>query len=57
MLTYVVTLIACLFKVTIVIAVCFNLKIKQFNMVNVFVNIKRDSRSVLVTYKLLNRFK
>jgi hypothetical protein len=57
MLTYITTLVACLFRVTIAIAVCFNLKIKQFNIVNTFVNIKRDLHSVLVAYKLLNRFK
>jgi hypothetical protein len=57
MLTYVITLIACLFKVVIVITAYFNLKIKQFNIVNVFVNTKRDPHSVLVAYKLLNRFK
>jgi hypothetical protein len=56
-LTYAATLTACLFRVIIVIAAYFNLKIKQFNIVNVFVNIKRDLYSVLVAYKLLNRFK
>jgi hypothetical protein len=57
MLTYIITLIACLFKVIIAITACFDLKIEQFNVINVFVNIKRDLRSVLVAYKLLNRFK
>jgi ribosomal protein L23 len=57
MLTYITTLVACLFRVAIAITAYFNLKIKQFNVVNVFVNTKRDSRSVLVAYKLLNRFK
>jgi hypothetical protein len=57
MLTYATTLTARLFRVIITIAVCFDLKIKQFNIVNVFMNTKRDSRSVLVAYKLLNRFK
>jgi hypothetical protein len=57
MLTYITTLIARLFKVIITITVCFNLKIKQFNIVNIFINIKRDPRSVLVAYKLLDRFK
>jgi hypothetical protein len=46
-----------LFKVTIAIVTCFDLKIKQFNMVNAFVNVKRDLYSVLVAYKLLDRFK
>jgi hypothetical protein len=57
MLTYIITLTACLFKVIIAVTACFNLKIKQFNVVNVFVNTKRDLYSVLVAYKLLNRFK
>jgi hypothetical protein len=57
MLTYTATLTAYSFRVTIAVAVCFNLEIEQFNVVNVFVNAKRDSRSVLVAYKLLNRFK
>jgi hypothetical protein len=56
-LTYITTFAACLFRVTIAVAAYFNLKIKQFNIVNVFVNAKRDSYSVLVAYKLLNRFK
>jgi hypothetical protein len=57
MLTYTTTFIAYLFRVIITITVCFNLKIKQFNIVNVFINIKKDLRSVLVAYKLLDRFK
>jgi hypothetical protein len=56
-LTYATTLAAYLFKVTIAIAAYFNLKIKQFNMVNTFVNIKRDPYSVSMAYKLLDRFK
>jgi hypothetical protein len=57
MLTYIITLIACLFRVIIVIIACFNLKIKQFNIVNIFVNAKRNPRNILVAYKLLNKFK
>jgi hypothetical protein len=57
MLTYIITLIARLFKVIIAVTACFNLKIKQFNIVNVFVNTKKDLYSVLVAYKLLYRFK
>jgi hypothetical protein len=57
MLTYIIILIACLFRVIITITACFNLKIKQFNVINIFINIKRDLYSVLVAYKLLNRFK
>jgi hypothetical protein len=55
--TYIITLIACLFKVAIAVTACFNLEIEQFNIVNVFMNTKRDPRSVLVAYKLLDRFK
>jgi hypothetical protein len=57
MLIYIITFIAYLFKVIITITVCFNLKIKQFNIINIFVNIKRDLCNVLVAYKLLNKFK
>jgi hypothetical protein len=57
MLTYITIFVACLFKVVIAITACFNLKIKQFNIVSVFVNTKKDLRSVLMAYKLLNRFK
>jgi hypothetical protein len=57
MLTYITTLTARLFRVIIAVAVCFNLKIKQFNIVNVFINTKRDLHSVLVAYKLPDRFK
>jgi hypothetical protein len=57
MLTYIITFAACLFRVTIAVAARFNLKIKQFNIINVFVNAKKDLRSVLVAYKLLDRFK
>jgi hypothetical protein len=56
-LTYVTTLAACLFRVIIAVAACFDLEIEQFDVVNTFVNTKRDLRSVLVTYKLLDRFK
>jgi hypothetical protein len=57
MLTYIATLIACLFKVIITITACFNLEIKQFNIINVFINTKRNPHSVLVAYKLLDMFK
>jgi hypothetical protein len=57
MLTYITTLTARLFKVIIVVIACFNLKIKQFNIINTFVNTKRDLHSVLVAYKLSDKFK
>jgi hypothetical protein len=57
MSTYITTLITCLFRVIIAIAAYFDLKIKQFNIINIFVNTKKDSHSVLIAYKLLDRFK
>jgi hypothetical protein len=57
MLTYITTLTAYLFRVIIAVTAYFNLKIKQFNIINIFINIKKDSHNVLVAYKLLNRFK
>jgi hypothetical protein len=57
MLTYITILAACLFRVIIAITAYFNLKIEQFNMINVFINTKKDPCNVLVAYKLLNRFK
>jgi hypothetical protein len=57
MLTYITTLAACSFKVAIAVAARFDLEIKQFNVVNTFVNAKRDPRSVSVAYKLPDRFK
>jgi hypothetical protein len=35
----------------------FNLEIKQFNIINIFINIKRDSNRPIVIYKLLDSFK
>jgi hypothetical protein len=39
------------------IATRFDLKIKQFDIVNAFINIKKDARSALITYKLPDGFK
>jgi hypothetical protein len=50
-------LVACLFRITTTLAAYFNLEIKQFNIVNVFINTKRDTRSTLVATYLLNSFK
>jgi hypothetical protein len=42
--------IARTFKIIIALATYFNLKIKQYNVINIFINIKRDLDSVLVIY-------
>ncbi len=39
------------------LATHFDLEIKQFDVINVFVNTKRDQCSTLVACKLPNRFK
>ena len=41
LLTYIATLVACSFKIFIAIIAYFNLKIKQFNIINTFINAKR----------------
>jgi hypothetical protein len=35
----------------------FNLEIKQFNIINIFINANRPLNSVLVAYQLLDGFK
>jgi len=40
-----------------VLAARFDLEIKQFDVINVFVNVKRDQRSALVACKLPDGFK
>jgi hypothetical protein len=50
-------LIAYLFRITSTLAAYFNLEIKQFNIVNIFINTKRDTRSILVAAYLPNSFK
>ena len=40
----------CSFKIFIAIIAYFNLKIKQFNIINAFVNAKRLVKSFLVAY-------
>ena len=56
-LTYVTTLTTKSFRVAIALATHFDLEIKQFDVINVFVNIKCDQCSTLVACKLPNRFK
>jgi hypothetical protein len=43
-------LIICLLKIIIAIIAFFDLKIKQFNVVNAFANAKRLVKSLLVVY-------
>ena len=57
MLTYIATLVAYLFQIFIAIITYFNLKIKQFNIINAFANAKGLVNSLLVIYQLLNSFK
>jgi hypothetical protein len=48
LLTYIATLVARLFRIFIAIAAYFNLKIKQFDIINAFANAKRLVSSSLV---------
>jgi hypothetical protein len=50
-------LIARLFRITSTLATYFDLEIKQFDIVNIFINTKRDTRSTLVATHLPNNFK
>ena len=55
--TYAATLAVRSFKVIIALAVKFNFKVKQFDVVNAFINALRDLKGVLITYYLLNGYK
>ncbi len=50
-------LTACLFRIASTLATYFDLEIKQFDVVNIFVNTKRDTRSTPVAAYLPNSFK
>jgi hypothetical protein len=50
-------LVAWLFRIASTLAAYFDLEIKQFNVVNIFINTKRDTRSTLVAAYLPNSFK
>jgi hypothetical protein len=50
-------LVTRLFRITSTLAAYFNLEIKQFDIINIFVNTKRDTRSTLVAAYLPNSFK
>jgi hypothetical protein len=57
LLTYTATLAARSFKIFIAIIAYFDLKIKQFDIINAFANAKRLVESSLVACQLLNSFK
>jgi hypothetical protein len=48
LLTYIATLVACLFRIFIAIIAYFDLEIKQFDVINTFANAKRLINSLLV---------
>jgi len=48
--TYIATLVMCSFKIFIAIIAYFDLKIKQFNIINAFINTKRLVKSSLIAY-------
>ena len=50
LLTYIVTLITRSFRIFIAIIAYFDLEIKQFDVINAFVNAKRLVNSLLVAY-------
>jgi hypothetical protein len=50
-------LTARLFRITSALAAYFDLEIKQFDVVNTFINTKRDTKSTLVAAYLPNSFK
>ena len=50
MSTYIATLVMRSFKIFIAIIAYFDLKIKQFNIINAFVNAKRLVESSLIVY-------
>ena len=48
--TYTTILAACSFKVRVVIVAYFDLEIKQFDIINTFVNTRYNIYSMLVVY-------
>jgi hypothetical protein len=50
LLTYIAILIARLFRIFIAIIAYFDLKIKQFDIINAFANAKRLVNSLLIAY-------
>jgi hypothetical protein len=54
---YAATLTARSFRIVIAITAHFDLETKQYDVVNAFINARRDLKSALVTYYLLDGFK
>jgi hypothetical protein len=57
LLTYAITLASRLFRISIAIIAYFDLKIKQFDVINAFINAVYSSELPLVIYKLPLSFK
>jgi hypothetical protein len=53
---YAITLVTHSFHINYIITIHFDLKMKQFNIINVFVNVIRNSKGLLVLCKLPLRF-
>jgi hypothetical protein len=56
LLTYAATLISHLFRIGIVIAAHFNLKVKQHNIINAFIYAFRQLNELPITYYMPNGF-
>ena len=54
---YTTILIVRSFQVASIITTYFDLEIKQFDIINIFINIERDSNRPIVVYKLPDGFK
>jgi hypothetical protein len=57
LLTYITMLILKSFKIIIAIITYFDFKIKQFNIINAFINVIYSLNFLLIIYKLLISFK
>jgi hypothetical protein len=56
LLTYAIILALYLFKMGIVIIAHFNLKVKQYNVINIFIYTLRQLNKPIITYYILNGF-
>jgi hypothetical protein len=54
---YIFILISWLFRVTIILVVYFDLEIKSFDIINVFINTKHDLLAARVIYQLPDSYK
>jgi hypothetical protein len=57
LLIYAATLAARSFRMAIAIAAYFDLEVKQYDVINAFINAQRDLESALVICHLLDGFK